>query len=87
MLLDTSIKNSIECRLKNTCIQIQKFLFFAALPEECQCEKAKSVEEFGNMIQGIIEVLTRNHMKVVFFGRCALTSQIFTESCQKIAGF
>nr|XP_022336817.1 mitofusin-2-like isoform X2 [Crassostrea virginica] len=43
--------------------------FLNALPEECQCDKAKSVEEFGNMIQGIIEVLTRNHMKVVFFGR------------------
>jgi hypothetical protein len=27
------------------------------------------VEEFGSMIHGIIEVLTRDHMKVVFFGR------------------
>ncbi|XP_078310306.1 mitofusin-2-like [Crassostrea virginica] len=43
--------------------------FLNALPEECQCDKAKSVEEFGKTIQKIIEVLTRNHMKVVFFGR------------------
>lgn len=43
--------------------------YLSALPENCKCENAKSVEEFGNMIQGIIEVLTRDHMKVVFFGR------------------
>ncbi|XP_062613213.1 mitofusin-2-like [Saccostrea cucullata] len=44
-------------------------VFLKELPEKCQCESAKQVNEFGNMINGIIEVLTRNHMKVVFFGR------------------
>ncbi|XP_061162496.1 mitofusin-2-like isoform X1 [Saccostrea echinata] len=44
-------------------------VFLKDLPDKCQCESAKSVDEFGKMIQGIIEVLTRNHMKVVFFGR------------------
>ncbi|XP_056016681.1 mitofusin-2-like isoform X2 [Ostrea edulis] len=48
-------------------IESQKFL--KELPESCQCADAKSVDEFGSMINGIIEVLTRDHMKVVFFGR------------------
>ena len=49
---------------------LQKFdYFFTEIPDCCKQEESSSVKEYEGRIQGIIEVLTRDHMKVVFFGR------------------
>ncbi|KAK3104427.1 hypothetical protein FSP39_001827 [Pinctada imbricata] len=43
--------------------------FQTEVPEGCKQEEELSVTKYEGKIQGIIEVLTRDHMKVVFFGR------------------
>ncbi|KAJ8319801.1 hypothetical protein KUTeg_001388 [Tegillarca granosa] len=62
--------NDIFKDLSEYILEANTFLEDNMKLEEKEGEKNKtSVKEYHNMVRGIIEVLTRDHMKVAFFGR------------------
>lgn len=58
--------------INNLSVKLALLICFIAVDEEEKIideKQVKSTEEFVNKVQGIRDVLCRDHMKVAFFGR------------------